>query len=109
MTIYVVTAYRWGQRDNHSYVVSAETSLERAKTVAQYEFEYRGGKYGIEICEAYTEMPVNFPRECPKQVWFIESGGFGQAGKGEDPANRTGTIDDYLERCKRLEKGAKQQ
>ena len=48
-TIYVVTAYKWGLRDNHSYVVGAYTDLEQAKCIADSHVEYRGNKYGCEV------------------------------------------------------------
>ena len=47
--IYVVTAYRYGDRDKHSYVVGAYDNLVDANTQARREEMYRGGKYECEI------------------------------------------------------------
>lgn len=107
MTIYIVTAYRWGQRDNHSYVVGAWDSLRRAKAAARAEFHDRGGKYGVEVCKADTKMPVDYPRDYPEQVYYIESCYFGEVGTGDTPANKMGTVDELVDRYKRLEKGTK--
>lgn len=49
MIIYVVTAYRWGDREKHSYVVGAYDNLVDANTQARREEMYRGGKYECEI------------------------------------------------------------
>lgn len=46
---YVITAYRWGLRDDHSYVVAATTDLESAKDIARTEEEHRRGKYGVAV------------------------------------------------------------
>lgn len=47
--IYVVTAYRWGDRERHSYIVGAFFDFALAKTAGEAEEEYRGGKYRCEI------------------------------------------------------------
>lgn len=48
---YVVTAYRWGDTERHSYVVDVAPSLEAAKASAAEEEERRGGKYSCGIVE----------------------------------------------------------
>ena len=45
---YVVTAYRFGNRELHSYVVGVYSTKTKALKYADIEEEYRGGKY---ICE----------------------------------------------------------
>ena len=47
--LYIVTMYRWGDRDNHSYVHWAGRRIGRAVEVAAEEEEYRGGKYVAEV------------------------------------------------------------
>ena len=47
--VYVVTMYRWGDRDNHSYVVGAYTTEEKATEAGLQEEQCRGGKYAHEI------------------------------------------------------------
>jgi hypothetical protein len=43
--IYVVTMYRWGNREKHSYVLGVLGSLKLAKYAMKIEEESRGGKY----------------------------------------------------------------
>lgn len=43
--IFVVIAYRWGNRDDHSYTVGAFTSEKKAIESANSHAAYRGGKY----------------------------------------------------------------
>jgi len=54
--IYTVTAYRWGDRENHSYIVGAfqvpgdnDKAEALALDAAVEESNYRGGKYECEI------------------------------------------------------------
>ena len=49
MLIYVVTAYRFGDRESHSYVVGAFDDQENALKQAKLEREWRGGKYECEV------------------------------------------------------------
>lgn len=49
MQIFVVTAYRWGNKEGHSYVVGAFDAEELAITQAKLEEEWRGGKYECEV------------------------------------------------------------
>jgi len=45
MNIYIVEALRWGDRELHSYVVGAYSTIEYATAAAAYETDGRGGKY----------------------------------------------------------------
>jgi hypothetical protein len=49
MRIYIVTAYRWGDREEHSYVVGVFDNEETAIKQAKLETEFRGGKYECEV------------------------------------------------------------
>ena len=49
MNIYVVTAYRFGDRESHSYVVGAFDNEVTALEQAKLEREWRGGKYQCEV------------------------------------------------------------
>lgn len=77
LPIYVVTAYRWGQRNAHSYVVKAFNDLEQAKTCATDHVEYRGGKYACEVIEADY---LHEGEKVPRQVFYVESPYYGMAG-----------------------------
>lgn len=56
MKLYIVTAYRWGDYECHSYVVGVFDSKEFASQQAEYEQDRRSGKYTCEILE--TELNV---------------------------------------------------
>ena len=49
MQIFVVTAYRWGSKEGHSYVVGVFDTEELAIAQAKLEKEWRGGKYECEV------------------------------------------------------------
>lgn len=51
MIIYVVTAYRYGDTEKHSYVVGAYDTPKDANTQARIEEAYRGGKYECGIAQ----------------------------------------------------------
>lgn len=78
-THYVVTAYRWGQRNAHSFVVGAYDDLEQAKACAAAYMDYRGGKYACEVVLAgpWTE---NDDELSARQVHYVESPYFGACG-----------------------------
>jgi len=50
-TIYTVHAYRWGDRENHSYSVGVYGKKHAALKAAETEEDYRGGKYECEVLE----------------------------------------------------------
>jgi hypothetical protein len=49
MLVYIVTAYRFGNRESHSYVVGAFDNEEASLKQAKIEREWRGGKYECEV------------------------------------------------------------
>ena len=57
MQVYVLTAYRWGSIENHSYVCGVFESKEDAQLAANREMLWRGGKYDCMI----AEMEMNYP------------------------------------------------
>lgn len=56
--LYVVTMYRWGERENHSYLLGVFNSKHRAKEIGAEHAEYRGNKYEPEIVE--LELNVSY-------------------------------------------------
>lgn len=50
--IYIVTMYRWGDRENHSYVHGVYNKKQKAIDKALEEQICRGGKYHPEVLEA---------------------------------------------------------
>jgi len=59
MKVYIVTAYRWGDRETHSYVVGVFDDKELSILAAKTEKEWRGGKYDCEV----VSMKLNESRE----------------------------------------------
>jgi hypothetical protein len=49
--IYIVTMYRWGNKENHSYVIGAFTDSKEAVKAGISHSQYRDGKYDPEIIE----------------------------------------------------------
>lgn len=63
--VFVVTMYRYGDHEKHSYVLGAFDGLEIAKAEADKEQEYRGGnKYMPEI----IEMQLNVAKK-RRVIW----------------------------------------
>jgi hypothetical protein len=50
-TVYTVHAYRWGDRECHSYSVGVYSKKHAALKSAKTESDYRGGKYECEVLE----------------------------------------------------------
>ena len=47
--IFVVMAYRWGSRSNHSYIVGVYDNEQTAKEIADKQTAWRGGKYACTV------------------------------------------------------------
>lgn len=47
--IYIVTAFRYGKRDNHSYISGVFSKKQQAIKDASEEADYRGGKYSCQV------------------------------------------------------------
>ncbi len=56
--VYVVHAYRYGDRERHSYTVGAFLTPEQAKHAAELETDYRGGKYSCEILAFFLNSDI---------------------------------------------------
>jgi len=48
-TVYVVTSYRWGNREDHSYILGVFSKKAQAIKCADSHVMYRGGKYYPEV------------------------------------------------------------
>lgn len=51
MKVWVVEMLRWGDRENHSYVIGVYGSKYQAELAGKDEREWRGGKYEPELKE----------------------------------------------------------
>lgn len=58
--IYIVTAYRWGDAESHSYNLGVFTKKKKAQDVAESHCTYRGGKYA---CVVYKCVPNHFDND----------------------------------------------
>lgn len=59
--LYIVTAYRWGDRQHHSYVIGVFSKKQKAINEAEKEERHRGGKYRAEVIE--TEIDVSYAED----------------------------------------------
>lgn len=60
LSVYVVTAYRWGSINEHSYVLTATADRAEAIAAAREERDGRGLKYGVEVVEYPSEETVAY-------------------------------------------------
>ena len=59
---YVVTAYKWGFNDTHSYILGVFSKKDKAIEVADSHRDYRGGKYSCVVDECIVnEFENEFP------------------------------------------------
>ncbi len=56
--IYTVHAYRWGDRECHSYAVGVFGKKTAALKASETEEEYRGGKYECEVLEWVLDASI---------------------------------------------------
>jgi len=54
--VYVVTMYRWGNRESHSYILGAYSEKSKALKAAEEERIYRGSKYMPEVLEIELDL-----------------------------------------------------
>jgi hypothetical protein len=58
--VYVVTMYRYGDREKHSYVLGVFSNENIAHECGEKEKDYRGGKYEFEIIRFCVNSPTDF-------------------------------------------------
>jgi|WetSurMetagenome_2_1015567.scaffolds.fasta_scaffold08132_7 hypothetical protein len=61
--VYVVTMYRWGNYENHSYVLGVFDTNIKAKNAGKREEKFRGGKY------FYESLLVFIGKKYPSTGW----------------------------------------
>lgn len=59
MKVYSIHAYRFGDRERHSYSVGVCSTRDAALKMAADEEEWRGGKYECEVCEFELDSPTH--------------------------------------------------
>lgn len=70
--IYVVTAYKFGCRDSHSYVVGCYNKKHKANKISDEEVLDRGGKYTCEVLE--IEMDLYDPDVETTKTVYVSKG-----------------------------------
>lgn len=71
--IYIVVAYRWGNREKHSYTVAAFSKKAGAIKCAEDHTTYRGGKYGCAVEEVTLDQFDNDKDDYTKEVYRTKS------------------------------------
>jgi hypothetical protein len=56
---YIVEALRWGEREDHSYVLGLYSDLDRARAAAEEHTEHRGGKYQCLVHQCCMDEQVD--------------------------------------------------
>lgn len=82
MNAYIATMYRYGDDENHSYVIGVFDDKQMAKTAGDKEELWRGGKYeckiiAIEPNHAYiqeTKSEVSVIKDTGKASYFFQVG-----------------------------------
>lgn len=91
--VFVVTAYRWGDRESHSYVVGVFDSLRCAISASKKVFDDRGTKYSCEVVKSSVlkEVPDNLLRTCKIVKSFLNPTKM-NAIASETPQDETSTV-----------------
>ena len=71
--VYVITAYRWGDRENHSYLVAVSFDQTRAEEIAHDHCQYRGGKYACVVESVVIDDFDNDADEYSEEVYRAKS------------------------------------
>lgn len=67
-TLYSVTAYRFGNRQRHSYIVGIYSSKTKALNAANVEEDYRGGKYNCEVIQVDLDNGIEGSNDITHKV-----------------------------------------
>lgn len=66
MVVYVVTMYRYSDREKHSYVYGVFSDKELAQRSGYDEEFTRGGKYKAEVTTWIINEPISLEKEIEK-------------------------------------------
>lgn len=69
-SVFLVTAYRYGEFADYSYLVGVYSDAARACNAADAEDEYRGGKYSCRVVEQELNGPELRVLREPKNMFF---------------------------------------
>lgn len=57
--VWVCQMLRWGERENHHYIVGVYSTERAARYAGEVEKSYRGGKYEFEVEEHVLDAPIS--------------------------------------------------
>ena len=87
--VYIAVAYRWGELNNHNYMVAAGADRESICEIASDEADFRGGKYGVAVFEASNVRDSAVTGQC---CAYYKS----MAGEDEPYTNRRSVLAERL-------------
>jgi len=71
--MYVVIAYKYGDREKHSYTVGIFDKKHAAKTCADSHTDYRGGKYACVVERCFMNRFENDDDEYSIEIYRTKS------------------------------------
>lgn len=71
--IYIVTAYKWGDREAHSYNLGVFNKKHKAQQVAESHAVYRGGKYACVVEECVPDVFDNDQESYTREIYRAKS------------------------------------
>jgi hypothetical protein len=71
--IYIVTAYRWGDRSDHSYNLGVFQKKYKAQQVADSHCKYRGGKYACVVDKSTLDQFDNDMDNYTEEIYRAKS------------------------------------
>lgn len=71
--VYIVNAYKWGDREGHSYTVGVYQKKHKAQQVADSHCDYRGGKYACVVEKTFINRFENNDNWHTKEIYRAKS------------------------------------
>lgn len=71
--VYIVSAYRWGDRKDHSYNLGVFQKKHKAKQVADSHCQYRGGKYACVVDKCTLDQFYNDADNYTEEIYRAKS------------------------------------
>lgn len=102
MILYVLTAFRWGDFEAHSYNCGVFSTLKTAQLVGLYEDFWRGGKYKLHIEEVELDFD-NIMNKTVNNFWWVDPKDFTE----EERSKVWKDIETKLEESKRAKRRKK--
>lgn len=72
MKLYVINAYRNGNRENHSYTLGVHSDRQEAIQIAEEHCDYRGGKYAVCV-EEFESNKIDHDSDGDNEIYRAKS------------------------------------